>query len=214
MSLVDIFSLELPPILAMVQDRVLRLRLVSKTIMMALESNSSLNVKFRINAAGMENLSTDFLERWNGRMQLECKCPCTSDSRWFNTVRDALLSARLRPLSLLSLSISGKDLHSLVETLVVMGTVIQQLEIAYLGNGEELLAAAAPIASLGHALTMKISVQGKDPGGRQMSLWVQRLIASSIRIISISFRSVLTHFLSHLSLPFLGGSWVDVCGLD
>ncbi len=203
MSLVDIFSLELPPILAMVQDRVLRLRLVSKTIMMALESNSSLNVKFRINAAGMENLSTDFLERWNGRMQLECKCPCTSDSRWFNTVRDALLSARLRPLSLLSLSISGKDLHSLVETLVVMGTVIQQLEIAFLGNGEELLAAAAPIASLGHALTMKISVQGKDPGGRQMSLWVQRLIASSIRIISISFRSVLTHFLSHLSLPFL-----------
>ena len=181
----------------MVQNRVMHLRLVSKTIMMALQSNSSLNVKFRINAAGMENLSTDFLEKWRGRIQLECKLPCTSDSRWFNTVRYALLSARLRPLSLLSLSISGKDLHSLVETLVVMGTVIQQLEIAYLGNGEELLAAAAPIASLGHALTMKISVQGEDPGGRQMSLWVKRLIASSIRIISLSFRSVLIHFLSH-----------------
>ena len=122
-------------------------------------------------------------------MQLECTHPCTRDSRWFNTVKDALLSARLRPLSLLSLSIRGNDLHSLVETLVVVGTAIQQLEIAYLGNSKdsELLAAVAPIASLGHALTMKISVDGSDRDGRQMSLWLQHLVASSIRVNSISF---------------------------
>ncbi len=141
----------------------------------------------------MENLLADFLLRWSGRVQLECKHPCTPDSIWFNTVKDALLSARLRPLSLLSLSIRGNDLHSLVETLVVIGDAIQQLEIAYVGNGEGLLAASAPIAviaSLGHALTMKISVESSDPEGRQMSLWLHRLVASSIRINSISFRSV------------------------
>ena len=201
MSLADIFSLDLPLILALVQDRLLQLRLVSKTIMLALESHPSIEIKIRINVAGMENLSVDFLQRWNGRMQLECEHKCTPDSRWFNTVRDALLSARLRPLSLLSLSISGNDLHSLVETFIVMGTAIQQLEIAYLGNGEELLAASARIASLGHALTMKIFVEGRDPGGRQTSLWLQRLAASSIRINSISFRSVPPLPTRHTSCP-------------
>ena len=145
---------------------VLQLRLVSKKILMALKSSSSMDIKIRNSV------------------------PRTRDSRWFNTVKDALLSARLRPLSLLSLSIRGNDLHSLVETLVVVGTAIQQLEITYLGNGKELLAAVAPIASLGNALTMKISVEGSDRDGRQMSLWLQHLVASSIRINSISFRSV------------------------
>ena len=99
----------------------------------------------------MKNLSADFLRRWNGRVQVGCKYHCTPDSKWFNTVKDALLSARLHPLSLLSLSIRGNDLYPLVETLVAMGTAIQQLEIAYIGNSGELLAtAAAPIASLGH----------------------------------------------------------------
>ena len=190
MSLVDIVALELPLILDLVQARVLQLRLVSKRIMVALELNSSMNIKFRISVAGMKHLSADFLRRWNGRVQLGCEHPCTPDSRWFNTVKDALLSTRLRPLSLLSLSIRGNHLNSLVETLVLMGTAIQQLEIAYRGVGEELLAAATPIASLGRTLTMKISVEDRDRGGRQASLWLQRLVASSIRIDSISFRSV------------------------
>ncbi len=186
----DIFSLDLPLILALAQDRVLQLRLVSKALMAALESNSSMHIKIRINAAGIENLSESFLRRWKGRLQLECKEPCTADSRWFNTVKDALLSARLRPLSLLGLSIRGNDLHPLVESLVVVGTTIQQLEIDYVGNCGKILAAAAPIASLGHALTMKISVEGSDRGGRQMSLWLPRLVASSVRIRSLSLRSV------------------------
>ncbi len=191
MSLVEIFSLELPIILALVQDHVLQLRLVSKRVMMAIESNCFMNLKIRISAAGMENLSADFLQRWEGGVRLECKHQCTRDSRWFNTVKDALLSARLRPLRLLSLSIKGHDLHSLVETLVEIGTAIQQLEITYIGNFTELLAAAASIASLGHALTMKICVEGsRDTGGHQLSLWLQHLVASSIRINSISFRSV------------------------
>jgi hypothetical protein len=189
-SLLSIFSLELPIIAALVEDRVLELRLVSKTMMMALESNSSMNINIRISVAGMENLSADFLRRWNGRLQLECRRPCAPDSGWFKSVRDALLSGRLRPLSLLSLSISGNNLHPFVETLVLIGTAIQQLEISYLGNCEELIAAAPPIASLGHALTMKISVRGSDPGGRQASLWLQCLVASSIIICSLSFRSV------------------------
>jgi hypothetical protein len=191
MSLVvDIFSLEFPLLLELVQDRVLQMRLVSKQIMQALESNSSMKIKIRISVAGMEKLSADFLRRWEGRVQLECKYPCSCGSRWFNTVKDALVSARLRPLSLLSLSIRGNNLHSLAEMLVLMGTAIQQLEIAYLGNGEELLAAAAPITSLGHALTMKISIEGSDLGGRNMTVWLERLVTSSIRINSLSLRSV------------------------
>ncbi len=190
MSLVDIFVLELPFILDLVQERVLQLRLVSKRIMMALELNSSMKIKFRISVAGTEHLSADFLRRWNGRVHLGCEYSCTPDSRWFNTVKDALLSTRLRPLSLLTLSIDGNHLNSLVETLVLMGTAIQQLEIAYRGGGKEILAAATPIASLGRTLTMKISVEGRDRRGRQASLWLQRLAASSIRINSISFRSV------------------------
>jgi hypothetical protein len=189
MSVLDLFSLELPRLAPLVEDRVLELRLVSKTMMMVLESNSSLHINIRISAAGMENLTADFLLRWNGMLQLECRRPCTPDSGWFNTVKDALLSARLRPLSLLSLSISGHNLHPFVETLVVIGTAIQQLEISYLGNCKELLAAAAQIASLGHALTMKISIEG-DPRFRQASLWLPRLVASSIIICSLSFRSV------------------------
>jgi hypothetical protein len=110
MSLVDLFSLELPLIAVLVENRVLELRLVSKTIMMALEANSSMHSNIRISVAGMENLTADFLLRWNGRLQLECRRPCAPDSGWFNTVRDALLFARLCPLSLLSLWINGNNL--------------------------------------------------------------------------------------------------------
>ena len=123
---------------------------------------------------------------WKHPSPTGVETPITTASRWFTTVKDALLSARPRPLSLLSLSIRGNNLHPLVETLVVMGTAIPQLEIAYLENGKDILAAAAaPIAFLGRALTMKIFVEGSDPKGHRMSLWLPRLVAS-IRINSIS----------------------------
>jgi hypothetical protein len=48
---------------ALVEDCVLELWLVSTKIMMALESISSKNINFRINVAGMENLSADNLQR-------------------------------------------------------------------------------------------------------------------------------------------------------
>ena len=79
-----------------------------------------------------------------------------------------MISCRPDCASLLSLSIRGNDMHSLVETLVVTGTSVQQLEMADLGNGKDLLAAASPSASLGHALTMKISVEGRDCDSHQM----------------------------------------------
>jgi hypothetical protein len=191
MPLADILSLGgLPLSLILVQDRVLQLRLVSKKIMTALQSDFFMDIKICINDVGVENLTADFLQRWRGKMHLKCTSPWTPDSRWFKDVRDALLAARLRPLSLLSLSVSGKNLYPLAETLVQLGTSIQQLEIACLGSGSDFLAAATPIASLGPALTMKISVEDNDPGGSQTSLWLKHLVASSIRIDSISFRSV------------------------
>ncbi len=176
--------------LILVQDRILQLRLVSRQIMIALESNFYLSIKIRINAAGVENLTAGFLQRWNGRIHLECRHPWTPGSKWFTALRDAFWVSRRRPLGLLSLLVMGKDLHPLVETLVGIGTAIQQLEITYLGNGTELLAAAAAFANLSPALTMNIYLEGRDPGGSQMSLWWQHLVASSIRIKSISYRSV------------------------
>eukprot|EP00291_Cryptomonas_curvata_P026952 CAMPEP_0172175322 /NCGR_PEP_ID=MMETSP1050-20130122/14159_1 /TAXON_ID=233186 /ORGANISM="Cryptomonas curvata, Strain CCAP979/52" /LENGTH=176 /DNA_ID=CAMNT_0012847403 /DNA_START=8 /DNA_END=535 /DNA_ORIENTATION=- len=149
MPLADILSLDdLNLYLPLVQDRVLQLRLVSRDIMLALESKIFAEINIRINDAGVDCLTADFLQRWHGKMHLHCTRPWTPDSRWFKEVRDALLLDRLRPLSLLSLSVTGNNLHSLVETLIGLGTAIQQLEIAYHGNGAELLAAATPIAFL------------------------------------------------------------------
>jgi hypothetical protein len=182
----DLVNLALPR----VADCVLKLRLVSREIMSALESNPWLIFNIRIKDTGVDNFDADFLQRWHGNICLHCKHPCNLGSRWFKEVSDALLSDRLRPLSLLSLSVEGGNLHPVVKTLAAIGPAIQQLEIAYSGNGAELLASAAPIASLGHALTMIISVQGSDPGGRQTSLWLHHLLESSIRISCISFRSV------------------------
>ena len=191
MTLVDIISIDgLPLTLTMIEDRVLQLRLISRKMMTALESNYSMNIKIRINDAGVNNLSAAFLQRWHGRIYLECTYPCNSDIRWFREVTYALLSARLRPLSQLGLAVYGGDLRSVVETLVGIRTAIQQLEIVFDGDGKELLAASAPISSLGHALTLKLSILGSDPGGRQTSLWLQHLVSSSIRISSISFWSV------------------------
>ena len=191
MALVDIISMEgLPLTLTMIQDRVLQLRLASRKIMIALESNRSIKIKIRINESGMENLTAAFLQRWHGKIHLECTNPCTASSRWFKEVRYALLSARLRPLILLSLTVKGNDLNPIVEALGGMGTAIQQLELAFFGNCTELLAASASIASFGPALTIKISVKDNDPGGHKMSLLLNHLVETSIRISSVSFRSV------------------------
>jgi hypothetical protein len=173
-----------------VQDRLLRLRLVSRKIKLALESNIFIKINIHINDAGFEGLKACFVERWHGRVHLHCTRPWDLDSQWFKEIRDALKMHRLRPLSLLHLSVQENNLHQLVEALSEMTPAIQQLEIEYLGNGTELRAAAAPLASFGPALTMQISIQGMDPGGDQTSSWLEHLLASSISICAISFRTV------------------------
>ena len=180
---------DLDPTLALVPDHILKLRLVCKRIKLALESNVNINISICINKAGVEGLNAAFLQRWCGRVQLHCTHLCNLRSRWFREVRDALVLDRLRPLSLLSLSVEGRNLFPLVEKLVGMGPAIQELQLNYIGNNTELLAAAALLATIGRALTMKISIDRCGPRGGQPHAWLQQL--SSIRIKSISFRSVL-----------------------
>ena len=191
MPLEDLLSMDgLYLTLTMVQDRVLQLRLVCKKIMNALETNIFLKVNISITDTGVDNLTAEFLQRWHGSVLLHCKCRWNPRSRWFEEVRTALLSGRLRPIALLSLIVEGGNLLPLVEALVGIKPAIQQLEIAYHGISAGLLSAAAPIAALGRILTMNITVQERDPGGLQTSVWLQYLLASRIRIDSISFRSV------------------------
>jgi hypothetical protein len=191
MPLDDILSLDaLHIILTLIQDRVLQLRLVSRKIKMALESNIFLKINIHINDAGVEGLKVGLLNKWRGNVCLHCTRPWKPGSRWFQVVSDALLLGRLRPLSLLSLSVQGHNLLPLVQTLVGIGPIIKQLEVAYRGNGAEILAAATTIASLRHILTMKISVERNDPDDSQPIFWLHRLLASSVRINSLSVRSV------------------------
>jgi hypothetical protein len=190
MSLLDdILSLDgLLALNPMVQDRLFDLRLLSRKTKMALESNLSLNINIRINDAGVEGLTANFLQKWNGSLHLYYTHPWKPGSRWFQEVRDALALSRLRPLRLLSLSVEGSNLHPLVGMLVGIESAIQKLELSYRGNGTELIFAAAALGSLGRALTMEISVEGSDRGGSQTSAWTQ--LASTIRISSISLRPV------------------------
>jgi hypothetical protein len=190
MTLADILSMDGLLILTLVQDRVFTLRLVSRKIKMTLESNIFLKINIRINDTGVVGLKANFLQRWHGSVHLYCTRPWKPDSRWFNEISDALETDRLRPLSQLSLTVLGDKLHPLVATLVRFGSAIQRLELTYRGNGTELVAAAAPLASLGRALTMKICFQGRDHGGGQTCVWLQHLLASSISISSISLRPV------------------------
>ncbi len=190
MSLADILSWEgiqqvLTPV---IQERVMKLRLVNRKVMVALESNPVLIINVRISHAGVKGLSAEFLQRWKGSVHLHCKLLWEPGSRWLKEVRDALASDRLRPLSLLSLSVGEKHLHPLVNELVGIGPAIHQLEIAYRGHGAELHHAAEPLASLGCALTMKISAQGMDQGGAQTTSWLRHTLASSISIVSLSLR--------------------------
>jgi hypothetical protein len=173
-----------------VQDNILKFRLVNKEIKEALETNDGLTIDIRVNDAGEENLKADFLQRWHGRLNLHCTIRgWTPESKWFKEFRDALTVGRLRPPSLLNLSVEGSNLLSLVETLMGIAPAAQKLRIAYRGDGTELLSAAAPLSSLSHALTMDISVQGKDIGGSQASACLKQLQASSISVCSISLRS-------------------------
>ncbi len=174
----------------MIQDRMLTLRLVSKEFMTALESNSLININLRINDAGVAGLTADFLKKWHGKLHLHCTRPWDPKSKWFKEVSDALLFGRIRPLNLLGLSVCGNNLRQLVEKLLIVGPAIKQLEIDYHGDGSDLIAAAALFASLGHTLTVKISVQGIDHKGRQMASWLQLLLASNIRVESLSLWSV------------------------
>ncbi len=178
-----------------VENNVLNLRLVSRNMKVALESNSILKINIRINDAGMKGLTANFLQRWHGGVHLYCTRQWEPCETWINEVRDALASGRLRPLSLLSLVVKGNNLHPLANLLTGIESVNQQLEISYCGNGTELCAAAAPLEALGRALTMEISIQGRDRG--QVSSCLQHLLESNIRISSISLRLILspTHYL-------------------
>ena len=186
MSLADILSLDgiLP---AMIENRILMLRPVSRNVMMALESNIYLHIKLRIKYSGVKGL-TAFLKRWHGSVHLHCFLPWNPDDSWFKEVSDALLLGQLRPLELLKISVEGCQLIPLTENLSKIGPAIRRLEITFIGNGAQLLAAAAALASLGNTLTMKLTVLGEDHAGRMMSLWLQRLLASNINIDSISLR--------------------------
>jgi hypothetical protein len=191
MSLAEALSLD-GLLATMIQDQILTLRLVSREIRMALESNACLHIDLRINDSGVESLTAGFLKKWHGRVHLQCSFPWNPDSIWFKEVRDALLLGQLRPLNLLKLAVHGRHLIHLCEMLSSLSekgpAAIRQLEITYSGNGEQLLAAAAQLALLGHTLTMSISVLGNDPAGRTMYLWLQHLLASRINIKSISLR--------------------------
>jgi hypothetical protein len=186
MPLDDILSLDALHIA--IQVPVLQLRLVSRKIKMALESNISLKINIHINEAGMEGLKIGLLNKWRGNVCLHCTRPWSPGSRWFQVVSDDLLLGQLRPLSLLSLSVQGRNLLPLVNTLERIRPMIKQLEVAYFGNGAEILAAATPIASLRHTLTMRISVTRNCPEDSQPILWFHRLLASSVRIKSLSVR--------------------------
>ena len=191
MPLDDILSLDaLQKTLTLIQDRALQLRLVSRKIKMTLESNIFLKINIHINDAGVEGLATGLLQKWRGNVCLHCTRPWNRDSRWFQEVSDALLLGRLRPLGLLSLSVQGHNLLPLIKSLVRIGPLINQLEIAYLGNGAEIVAAATDIASLRQTLAMKISVEKNYPEESQPILWFHLLQASSVRINSLSVRSI------------------------
>ena len=192
MPLIDVLSLDgLDLAMPLVQDRVLLLRLVSRKIMLAMESNFSLKLNFRINAVGADSLTACFLQRFHGIVHLHCARPWVPSIKWFDEISKALVLGRLRPLRLLCMSVEGNNLLRLVEILVGLVPAVQELEIAYRGNCAAILAAAAPIASLGHALTMKISIPGFDFRGHEesLSLLLQHLRVSSVIIDSTSFRS-------------------------
>ncbi len=158
--------------------------------MTVLESNASLPINLRINDSGVGQLTAGFLKRWRGHVRLHCTRRWHPGSRWFSReVRDALVSGQLKPLGLLSLSVQGRALLPLIEMLLEIGSAILQLEITYAGNGSELLSVATPFASLGHTLTMNISVQGQDSEGREISSWMHRLLESRIKIKSLNLRS-------------------------
>jgi hypothetical protein len=189
MPLADILSLDGPLLsMALVQDSLLELRLVSREVMVALESNTGLKICIYVNDTCVGSPMVEFLQKWRGSVHFHCACPWNCESRWFKEVRDALISDQLRPLSL-SLSVERNDLHSLGKALVGIRHAIRQVEITYSGYDTYLLAAAESIASLGHTLAMNISVQ-HDRGAGRTFMWLQHLLASSITIKSISFRSV------------------------
>ena len=201
MPLANILSFDGPLLaMALVQDRVLRLRLVCREVLVALESSPVLKIHIYVNDTGAGRPTADFLQRWRGCVFLHCSRPWKQESIWFKEVRNALISERLRPLSLLSLSVEGNNLHPLVEALVAIRPAIRQLDITYSGHDTDLLAAAAPIASLGCNLDMNISVHF-DRGGGPTPMLLQHLLASSTTIKSISFRSVRVVSTSATSLP-------------
>jgi hypothetical protein len=76
-------------------DCVLKLRLVSRKIKVALESNIDIKINIRIHEAGIEGLNADFLQLWHGNIHLYCKRPWVPDNGWFKEVKAGLEFGRL-----------------------------------------------------------------------------------------------------------------------
>ena len=193
MSLEDISSLYglHPTLTQVVQDRVLKLRLVCRTIKVTLESNIFLSINFRISRGGAKGLEANFLQRWHGILHLHCTHAWEPSSIWVKEIRDAVVSGRWRQRSLLSVAVRGNNLLPLARILTEIESGFQNIEINYCGNSTDLRAAVAPLALLGRGFTLKVSIQGRDRGGVETSSWLQHLLQSSIEVKSISLRSSL-----------------------
>jgi hypothetical protein len=121
-----------------------------------------------------------------GSLNVYCKSETNAGSGWFESFRNAL--SKPQQLSLLSMSVKVPNLHPVVEALVEIRSSIRQLKITYNGNRHEIIAAAAPLALLGSALTMAIDFEEGDRGDGQASAWLQLLIASRVNLVSLSLR--------------------------
>jgi hypothetical protein len=74
------------------EDRIWKLRLVSRDVKEALEKNACLTINIHVSDDGEESLKADFLQRWQGSVYLHGTLRgWTSDSKWYKEFRDALV---------------------------------------------------------------------------------------------------------------------------
>ena len=175
----------------MIQSQVLKLRLVSKDIKMYLESNKFLIVKFSVTEAGVQQLKSDFLVRWQGYLHLYCKQQWKPESPCFLEFKAALVLYREEPIKLkvLGLIVEGQGLNLLAEQLKDIRPRLEQLSVSYRGKSEDLIAAAAESHfSMFRAATIEISIDGIDPGGNKTYTWLQRLHEMKIDLASVTIR--------------------------
>jgi hypothetical protein len=188
--LVGVFSSHgehLDTLYLLIQDQVMKMRLVSKGMKTLIETNRFLLVNIRIGDAGVEMMKEKFLLRWHGVLNVYCTKPLQPASPWFQSLTSVLESGRLQNLKMLDLVIEGQALVPLLKTFAGIIQWNRQLSIAiaFRGCGADILAAAAPLAALGGTVTMDICIVS---GGDQPLTWLQQLQASNIGVSSISLR--------------------------